>query len=136
MDRMNTISQFATEDPKQLGTQLSKLEQNVVKETADIRSEFELAAVPTDDDFLSPTKTYSIGQCARLDTTLGSPTINLSAPASGLPGEIIIVQRKGTAGFIAVGVNATVNNAPSAPFAAFPFAFVTRIYCDGKNFWS
>lgn len=133
---MNTISQFATDDPKQLGTQLSKFEQNVVKETAAIRAEFEIAAAPTDDDFLSPTKTYTVGQCARLDTTLGSPTVRLSPPANGLPGEVIVVQRKGTSGFIAVGINANINNATSSPFAAFPFAFVTRIYCDGKNFWS
>lgn len=133
---MNTISQFATDDPKQLGTQLSKLEQNVVKETADIRQGSELRAFPVDDDFSSPTRTYTVGQCARLDTTLGSPVINLSPPPDGLPGEVIVVQHKGTSGFVAVGINATINNAASAAFAAFPFAFVTRFYCDGKNFWS
>lgn len=133
---MNTISQFATDDPKQLGTQLSKLEQNAAKETASIRASYELSAVPVDDDSSSPTKTFTVGQCARLDTTLATPVINLSPPADGLPGEVIVVQRNGTTGFIAVGINATINNAASAAFAAFPFAFVTRFYCDGKNFWS
>lgn len=133
---MNTISQFATDDPKQLGTQLSKLEQNVVKETASIRQAFQLSAAPIDDDSLSPVKTFTVGQCARLDTTLASPVINLSPPADGLPGDVVVVQRAGTKGFIAVAINSTINNAASAPFAAFPFAFVTRFYFDGTDFWS
>jgi hypothetical protein len=130
---MNTISQFATNDPKQLSTQLSNLEQNIVKETANIRSTYELAKVATDDDPVSPIKTYTTGQCARIDSTHGAVTLRLSAPADGLPGEILVVQAVGGNGFVAVGIGATINNAATRTFAS---AFVTRFYFDGKNFWS
>lgn len=130
---MNTISQFATDDPKQLGTQLSKLEQNVVKETASIRQAFELSAVPIDDDRASPIKTYTVGQCARLDTRAGIVTLHIAAPADGLPGELIVVQKQGTNGYVAIGINARVNG--TTAFTSGPEK-VDRFYFDGTDFWT
>lgn len=132
---MNTIGQFATDNAQLLGSQLSKLEQNVVKETASIRQRFALASVAIDDDSKSPIKTFTVGDCARLDTSLASPVVNLAPPMDGLPGEVTIVQAAGALGFIVVAINCKVNNAAVIALGAAPFAFVFRAYFDGKNFW-
>lgn len=132
---MRTISQFVTDDPKQLGTQLSKFEQNVVQETSAIRSLYEISAVPTDVSAASGrAAVFTTGQCARADTRAGACTINLVRPANGLPGEFIFVQAVGGNGFVMNGIGCTVNGAAS--IALTPTAqIVFRFYYDGANYW-
>jgi hypothetical protein len=132
---MRTVSQFITEDPKQLGTLLSKFEQNVVQETADIRQIFQLSPVASDGSAAVPiASTYTVGQSLRADTRIGAISFNLTPPSNGLPGEFVLIQVNGANGFVAIGVNCTINGATkitTTPSAQVVF----RFYCDGKNYW-
>lgn len=132
---MRTVGQFVTDDPKQLSTQLSQLEQNVVKETADIRLSREPRALDVIElSATGPVMTLTIGQAARLDSRVGAVTFNLSPPSDGLPGEFILFQAKGSNGFVVNGIGANVNNAANA--AVTPSTQVVfRFFFDGKDYW-
>ena len=134
VDLMRQITQFVTEDPGQLGTQLSRFEDNVVKETESIRKNFALSATAIDDDPFSPFKSYTVGQCARINSAAGAVSFYLSAPLDKLPGEFIVVQKTGANGFVAIGVNANVNGAAKLTVASG--VIVSRFYFDGTDYWS
>lgn len=131
---MRTIGQYVTEDPKQLSTQLSQLEQNVVTETASIRSATAPRLVPVNDDPVSPRKTYTVGQTARINTGAGAVLFNLTPPMDGLPGQFAVLQINGAAGFTAIAVNCRINGGatytPAAGLVVYRFEF------DGKDFWN
>lgn len=131
---MRTIGQYVTENPKQLSTQLSEFEQNVVTETATLKRDKAPRLISVDDDPVSPRKTYTVGQIARIDTDAGAVFFNLTPPADGLPGQFAVVQISGASGFTAVAVNCRING--GATYAPAAGLIVYRFEFDGKDFWN
>lgn len=132
---MRTIGQYVTDDPKQLSTQLSNFEQNVVRETSDIRRSAEPRSLNVvDTSAAGPVLTFTIGQAARADSRIGALTFNLLPPSDGLPGEFVLFQAQGANGFVVNGIGCNVNGAAIATITPST-QVVFRFFFDGKNFW-
>lgn len=127
---MRQIGTFSTDDPRQLMTQLSNLEQNIVKETGDIRAGF----VP---DF-APTRIavgggiYSTGIALLADTSAGPFSVVLANPQNNVPGMMLVVNESGNHFTVVPTAPTLINLAASNFYAAGLFT----LFFDGQNWWS
>jgi len=129
---MRAVKQFVTENPRQLSTQLSQLEQNVATEADDIRATYDVTPVPT-----SPVTrgggVYTTGQALIADTNGGSFSVNLAAPVNGRPGRMIVIN-------LSANVLSLVPRAPALlnlSTLAFPApGGITQLFFDGTNWWA
>lgn len=121
---MKQVGQFITADTKQLATQLSQLEQNTVKETADIRSAFlPVPAVLVARDG----GTYTIGQAILSETPAAGIKILLTASS---PGFLLILNKFG--GIInAAPVKGSIDLGSSENFNVG----TALVFFDGTDWW-
>jgi len=90
---LKQIIQFITEDKQRLSSQLSALEGNVVKETADIRSSYapNLSQVQIAATTLAPVLTWQVGM---VDMTTGNVSVTLAPDSAGQPGWVMLVKKQ------------------------------------------
>lgn len=127
---MRQIGQFVTQDPRQLSTQLSKLEQNVVKETADIRASFDATPVPT-EVVNQGGGVYTAGQALIADTTAGSFLVNLAPPADRRPARMVVIVLSGNVLNVQPIPPALINLSTSVPLPGGK----SELFWDGTNWW-
>lgn len=127
---MRTIGQFITSDPQQLATQLGTLEQNVVKETQDIRASFDETGTQTPWVNTSG-GVFTVGQTVLANTVPGALTGNLAAPKDGKPGWLTVVVNSANALTLTTVGAAKIQTGTAAAFTLGMF----RIYFDGTDFW-
>lgn len=137
---MRLIGNFTTEDTRRLTSQLSALEDNIDRETRDIRASF----LPNFERRLfSPdtiaTATLLPGQVAICDTTVASFTLNLSAPTTLAPGMLAVIKKLLSntvtvvpSGQVLSGVARTINATTSFSCASVGLYL---FYFDGSNWF-
>lgn len=121
---MKQIGQFITTDQKQLATQLSTLEQNIVKETGDIRANFLPAPVRVT---ARDGGTYTTGQAVLSETPAAGIKILLTASA---PGFLIIINKTGN-NINASPITGSIDLGSSENFAGGN----ALVFFDGTDWW-
>lgn len=138
---LKLIGQFDTESQQRLTAQLSEFQNNVVKETTDIRAAFmpELEVLKF-VGILGAALTLLPGQAAICDSAVAAVTVPLAAPIGGVPGFSAIIKRQAANNVTAVATGVTslntartVNGAATKVYAAVGLYWV---YFDGSNWWA
>jgi hypothetical protein len=127
---MRQIGQFITSDKNQLSTQLSKLEQNIVKETADIRAAYDATPMPT-PIVTKGGGTYTTGEALLADTSAGAFAVNLAAPADGKPARMIVINLSANILTLVPIAPALINLSTSFPASGGKF----ELFFDSVNWW-
>ena len=139
---MKKIGQFIVENPQRLGAQLSDLENNIAKETQDIRASFAPELEQVSFSVASPvTQQLGVGQVGLCDTSAGNVSLFLAPDPRHMPGFLAVIKTSGAnavtifpSGNNRVGSRAQINAA--ANLFASGAARLMLFYFDGYEWWN
>lgn len=133
------IKQFITENAQRLSSQLSTLEGNVAKETADIRASFQPALTQVVFSASSSSSAFGVGVAALCEPSTSALTLALTA-AQGQPAGFACLVKRGAGSAITLvpsgtnssGLSRKINTANSKAYAT---AGLYWLYFDGENWY-
>ncbi len=119
----------------ELAGQLAKLEENVLQEVTEIRSEFQARLRPVASEKRTSDLIVAPGQSASIDTSVGNVSVTLAKPGAKDDGTFIALQKVFAVNTLTALVPAgvTVNRTTSITKAAVGLLL---IYCDGVEYWA